>query len=64
MALRTEYMFSHSSLVSGWEVGTTYRVLDLVGLVTSGILGSLSTGADACVAVLGNVCQTLVRYCT
>lgn len=35
----------------------TYRVLDLLGLVTSGILGSLSTGADACVAVLGDVCE-------
>lgn len=38
----------------------TYRVLDLLGLVTSGILGSLSTGADACVAVLGDVCETTI----
>ena len=35
----------------------TYRMLDLVGLVASGILGSLGTGADARVAVFGNVCK-------
>ena len=36
------------------NAGRTNRVLDLVGLVTSGVLGRLSTGTEGCVGVLGN----------
>ena len=49
---------------SQWDViamtvdkGGTYRVLDLAGLVTDGILGSTGTGAYRCTVILCHLCD-------
>ena len=39
---------------STWSNGTNL-VLEFVSLVTNGVLASLSTGADGCIGVLGNI---------